>query len=590
MPSMHTVSRPPLAGDWGARRPDGYDVVVIGSGYGGAITAARLATAQWPAGRPSICLLERGREWRPGEFPDNLRAGGRAVFEQHLNPLGLFRFHLGADIVPIMGSGLGGTSLINANVAIEPDADLFDDTHWPGAIRDQRDAGELARYYQRVRFTLNAGLHPEGNDQSKVKAMQKGAQGDPDAQAFLLPIAVNFQPDGPNRWQVEQRKCINCGDCVTGCNVGAKNTLDTNYLAIARFGAAELYTHVEVRHIERAPGGGYDVHYLRHDGSPGAPTAGTLHARRAVVVSAGSVGSTEIMLRSRVRGLSLPDAVGTRFSGNGDFFGLAYNGDQRTDALGWGAYPNSRRARRVQPGPGRLLHPGPSIVSAVRYNGNQPPAGRVTVEDLSFPLTYVDAARAAFAVIGGRDTDPNDPLDNLREFGRRARDFAAIDPALEAGALNHTLLYLVMGIDDSGGTIDLDPVTGSARIRWPGAGDQDVFRLESSLIERHAEGLGSSFVENPLWGFSPWRTLATAHPLGGCPMGETHAGGVVNHLGQVFDEHGGLHDGLYITDGSIVPTAIGVNPFLTISALSERVAEGVIAALGGVPVVVDSIP
>ncbi|MBI3681928.1 MAG: GMC family oxidoreductase [Acidobacteria bacterium] len=590
MPPMHTVNRQPLAGDWNQRRPDGYDVVIIGSGYGGAITAARLATAQWPGAKPTLCLLERGKEWLPGQFPDDILAGGQSIFEQNLNPLGLYKLQAGADIVAIMGSGLGGTSLINANVAIQPDDDVFDDPRWPQAIRDSRDAGQLQQFYDRVRFTLNAGQHPDGNALSKVKAMQKGAQGDPEARSFLLDIAVNFQPDGPNRWQVEQRKCINCGDCVTGCNVGAKNTLDTNYLAIASFGGAALFTQVEVLHLEKDPAGGYTIHYLRRSGAPDAEERGTMHARRAVVLSAGSIGSTEILLRSRALGLSLPDTVGARFSGNGDFFGLAYNSDQRTDVLGWGAYPTSGRALRLQPGSGQLLHPGPTIVSAVRYNENQPLPARVTIEDLSFPLMYVDAARAAFAVISGRDTDPDDFIDNLKEFGRRTLDFAAINPALERGALNHTLLYLVMGIDNASGTITLDPLTQRASIHWPGAGQQALIQLQNSLIARHATGLGSTIIENPLWGFSPWRTLATAHPLGGCPMGETHAQGAVNHLGQAFDQTGGLHDGLYVTDASIVPAAIGVNPFLTISALSERVAESIVTVLGGVPSVIASIP
>src|SRR5207237_8372309 len=106
------------------------DIVVIGSGYGGAITAPRLATAQWPNIKPTICILERGKEWLPGKFPDSLIDGADEM-RSDINPLGLYDFKFSADIGVIMGSGLGGTSLVNANVAFQPDAEVFDNPQWP---------------------------------------------------------------------------------------------------------------------------------------------------------------------------------------------------------------------------------------------------------------------------------------------------------------------------------------------------------------------------------------------------------------------------------------------------------------------------
>jgi cholesterol oxidase len=577
---MYTVERTPLANDWNDRRPDGYDIIVIGSGYGGAITAARLANAQWPEGKPSICILERGQEWLPGRFPDNLSAGSGAL-RSPLNPLGLYDFRIGADIGAWMASGLGGTSLINANVAIVPDAEVFDNPQWPQAIRDARDSGLLKTLFGRVRSTLHAGPHPQGRDLSKVKALQLGAQGIAGADFDLCDIAVNFEFEGNNAAGVAQRRCINCGDCITGCNVGAKNTLDTNYLALAKAGGAHIFTQVEVDSIAQTAAGGYTVQYKRHGNGD---TQGVLQARRTVVVSAGALGSTGIMLRSRANGLGLPATVGTRFSGNGDFIAFAYNGDHRTDELGWGAYPDSDRARRIQPAPppAPTLFPGPSIVARIKYHTDKALAERVTFEDLSLPLIYVDAARATFATFIGKDTDPGDFFDDIKEFGRRARDFGALDPRLEGGALNYTLMYLIMGHDGAGGRVGLDD-SGEPKIVWPGVGGQPLFQNEVALALAHATGLGATFIENPIWAFSPFHTLLTPHPLGGCPMGESPATAVVNHLGQVFNADGTVHDGLYIADGSILPTAIGVNPFLTISALTERIAEGVITKLGGIP-------
>src|SRR5213078_2199963 len=110
----------------------------------------------------------------------------------------------------------------------------------------------------------------------------------------LCDIAVNFEFEGDNGFGVRQRRCINCGDCVSGCNVGAKNTLDANYLAIAKQGGAEIFTQVEVKRIEEAVSGGYLVHYLRRASTHGPTEQGTLAARRIVVVAAGALGSTEI--------------------------------------------------------------------------------------------------------------------------------------------------------------------------------------------------------------------------------------------------------------------------------------------------------
>ena len=586
---MYSIKREPLASRWDDRRPDGYDVVIVGSGYGGAVTAARLATAVWPAGaKPTVCILERGREWLPGQFPDSL---GRGLQEARgpLNPLGIYDTNFSTDIGIIMGSGLGGTSLVNANIAIRPDREVFEQDRWPEAVREASQAGGLDAYFDRVRMTLFAGPHPEGLSLSKVKALKRGAEGLANATFGLHDIVVNFRFEGRNHWGVQQRKCINCGDCVTGCNVGAKNTLDTNYLAIAKSGGAEIFTQVEVKRVTPEAGGGYLVHYLWRESAHGEAEEGALRAKRVVVLAAGSLGSTGILLRSRAAGLDLPDSVGARFGGNGDFFGLAYNSDLRTDTLGWGAYPESDRARRMQPADGRLLNPGPTIVSRIRYDTGGPLRERVKSEDLSLPRMYVDAARTALAFAVGRDTDPRDVRDNFEELGRRFLDIGGADPRLEKGALNYSLAYLVNGHDDAGGRVELDPATDEPRVKWPGVGGQEFFRRANQLLLEHAAALGATYVENPLWGFLPFRTLVTAHPLGGCAMSDSHATGVVNHVGQVYNPQGGIYDGLRVADGAIIPTSLGVNPFLTISALAERAAEQLVGELGGTPAVLERI-
>ena len=496
-----------------------------------------------------------------------------------------YSFAGGVDIVSFQGSGLGGTSLLNANVAYDPDDEVFN-KHWPRAIRDSLAGGELRKLFARVKRTLRARKHPKGRSLDKVKALKKGAAAHADAPHFLNNIVVNF--DGQNPWGAAQRECINCGDCFTGCNVGAKNTLDTNYLKIAQLGGAKIFPQVAVDHVAvDKTRGGYLVHYTRHSGKTGkTKNSGVLHARRAVIVSAGSVGSTEILMRSRKQGLRLSRQVGKRWGGNGDFFGISYNSDLRTNVLGWGAFPESKRAKRIQPHanptPDDMLVPGPSIVSTARYNASGRFNKRVTVQDTSIPLMYVDLMRAGLAFSIGKDMDSGDESE---EWARRLRDMFALDPKLEGGTLNHTLFYLLMGVDDQAGTISLDQ-EGQAKIRWPKVGKQGVFKLQNRILKKHAKELGATFEAHPLWRFSPWRTPVTVHPLGGCPMGDNVDKGVVDDRGRVFKSNGEIYPGMFVTDGSIVPAPVGANPFLTISGLSERVAEGVIRDLGGIPRVV----
>jgi len=543
-----------------------YDIVIIGSGYGGAITAARLATADLSP-RPSICILERGKERQPGDYPEQpLDVAGQV--RSDLNPLGLYELLNYQDISVIKGSGLGGTSLINANVAILPDREVFEQFHWPSAITYDT----LAPFYQQAAGVLAANPHPNALQLAKVQALDRRAK-ELGTSAQALNIVVNFNIDGPNPYGVSQKPCTNCGNCVTGCNVGAKNTLYMNYLPMAKNAGAIIHTQTKVEWLQKKPGGGWLIHGKHVDG-PGDDQDFTLEAGE-VILSAGSLNSTEILLRSEMHGLSVAPALGTRFNGNGDFFGLAYNTAYETDVLGY-PYKDTVPA-------GASPEPGPNIVGAVRYNGSLPEAQRIAVEDFSFPVSSVAAAKAIFAGIRGQDTVAGNEDAQLQ---RLTRD---LDPTNmlqnRDGALDHTMLYLVMGQDSARGTILFEaPITerdGRIRISWDGAGQQQIFTNMNEELRRHARALQGSFISNPTWSFFNLRHLITAHPLGGCPMGEDHLQGAVDIFGRVFQGDGSVHQGLYVVDGSVVPSALGVNPFLTISALTERFAARKIQQLRG---------
>jgi cholesterol oxidase len=540
-----------------------YDFAVVGSGYGGAITAARLSAA---SPRPSVCILERGKEWEVGKFPDEPLEVAGQVRNPITNPLGLYEFLAFSDISVLQGSGLGGTSLINANVAIVPDEEVFSQVAWPQRVKLE----ELLPFYAKATAMLAATAHPSAAGLLKVKALDRRAK-ELGVKVQALNIAVNFVINGKNIHGAEQKPCIDCGDCVTGCNVGAKNTLYMNYLPAAKKNKAHIFTQVQVDWVEKVDGG-WKLHGRRFP-SVGFPEEFTLEASN-VILSAGSLGTTEILLRSELHGLGLSPRVGTSFNGNGDFFGLAYNSDHQTNVLGFGNFPNHQWRKDGNA-------PGPNIVGAIRYNKELSFDKRITIEDFSFPRAYVGAAMTAFSLIGGSDTDLGDEPE---EAARRLLD-NPLDPYREHNAMNHTMLYLVMGHDDAKGTIQLrtnllDP-RGRIEVDWDDVGRQPIFDQMNEEIRRHARALGAHFLPNPLWNFVTLRNLITAHPLGGSPMGDDHLQGAVDEFGRVFASDGTLHKGLFVADGSLVPSALGVNPFLTISALSERIADRLVRSLGG---------
>ncbi|QNB00630.1 GMC family oxidoreductase N-terminal domain-containing protein [Massilia sp. Se16.2.3] len=226
--------------------------------------AARLATGR------RLCVLERGKEWAPGDFAVGL-ADTLAQFRSSAKPDGLFDYRIGATVDVLSGNGIGGTSLINCGVVLAPDRDVFN--RWPQAIQNrlrQRRDGRLR----------DTGTHHAGRRQRRrgrcpaqelVSPLER--QGTPAPGIAVtpraMPIAVNLRRyrDAPNAQGVWQAACTGCGDCVTGCRVGAKNTLDVNYLPLARSAGAEIFSRMEVDWIERLPDGRWRLHVLyRADG------------------------------------------------------------------------------------------------------------------------------------------------------------------------------------------------------------------------------------------------------------------------------------------------------------------------------------
>jgi cholesterol oxidase len=533
-----------------------YPVVVVGSGYGGGITASRLARAG-----QAVCVLERGREIHPGEYPNTL---GAATAEFQVDTTlgtvgsrtGLFDLRVNPDLNVLLGCGLGGTSLINANVGLRPDPRVFDDPRWPAALRADLDHGVNAGY-GRAEAMLRPTPYPDDFPPlPKLAALAESARalGQP---FYRPPIYVTFQ-DGLNPAGVEQKACVLCGDCVSGCNYGAKNTVLMNYLPDAKAHGAEIFTGVSVRHLARE-----DDHWVIHYQvltTGQEPLDAPTHTLTAdlVVLAAGALGSTELLLRSQAQGLPLSDQVGQRFSGNGDFLGFSYNGAQPINATGFGALA-----------PGQIPPVGPNIAGIIDLRDQPQLRDGFVIEDSAAPGAVGGTLAGIYAA--GAAADGQNTVGDL--VGRLAQDERAADSLLRGpyqGAVLHTQIFLVMAHDSAAGRLVL--AGDRLRVQWPGVGDQPIFsRIAQQLLEatRPLQGI---FVPNPFWKDLAGHNLTTVHPLGGCAMAETAEQGVVNHRGQVFAGAAGdqVYPDLYVSDGAIVPTALGVNPSLTISALAER--------------------
>ena len=544
-------------------------VVIIGSGYGAAIMASRLARAG-----QSVCVLERGKELQPGEYP-NTETEAAEEFqvdlpEKHIGRAsGLYDFRVNPDMNVFLGCGLGGTSLVNANVALRAEPRVFNSPAWPSELRNKTlpdpalevdCSTPLESYYAHAEQMLKPTPVPaDAPPLPKLKALEKSAD-HLHAKFYRTPINVNFEFDGPNHVGVEQRPCTYCGDCVSGCNYYAKNTLIMNYLPDAKNHGAEIFTQVAARWIEKADAGWLVQCQLLEEGRELFNAPPMIISADIVVIAAGTLGSTEILLRSAQKGLTLSGRLGFNFTGNADVLGFGYNGDEVINGIGWG-----HRA------PGQIPPVGPCITGIIDLRHQPNLTDGMVVEEGSIPGALGAALPEVFAVTAGlvgKNLEPN-PRAGANLV---ARAVESIVRGPYYGAIHNTQTYLVMTHDDGAGRLVLKD--DRIRIEWPGVGEQPIFRRVNSTLEEATKPLGGIFVKNPTWSDLFRHNLITVHPLGGCAMADDAQRGVVDHKGRVFSGSDGIktYPGLYVSDGSVVPCPLGVNPLLTISALAERCA------------------
>jgi cholesterol oxidase len=502
-----------------------YDVVVVGSGFGGSVAALRLVEKGY-----SVAVLEAGRRFADDEFPPTSWRLPRFLWAPRLGMRGIQRLDLlrGRDgaggVLVLSGAGVGGGSLVYANTLYEPLADFFDDPQW----RDVTDwRAELAPHYDQARRMLGVTVYQRETpaDRAMRTVAERMGVGDTFRAA---PVGVHFGPPGDPYFGgvgPTRATCIHCGSCMTGCRYNAKNTLVKNYLYLAEQAGAEVYPLTTVTAV-RPLGTGYRVE-----------ARGLTLAADQVVLAAGALGTQRLLHRMRYKGIlpNLSPRLGALTRTNSESI--------------LGASVSGRRATGVDFTEGVAItssfHPDPHThIEPVRYGPGSNAMGL-----LQTVLT---------------DGGPRRPLRWLATLARR--------PLLALRLLSvrrwshRTIIALVMQSADNSLTVHYrrtwygrrrlvaGPGHGSPNPSWIPAGNEAVRRLADE-IGGEPGGSVSEVFGMPV----------TAHILGGAVIGSTPDGGVVDGYQRVFG-----HPGLHVADGAAVSANLGVNPALTITAQAER--------------------
>lgn len=588
-----------------------FDVVIVGSGYGGAMAAAELAGHQDKAGREiRVLVLERGKEYVPGMFPSSAQEVPPHI-RVHRSQTGtttgaldgLFDLRVGPDVCAMVGNGLGGGSLVNAGVMVSPDWDTVQ--RLPRRLKRALNPDVMNAL--KVRLGARAGgndntITASGNFTKRPAKTEALRSLDRHDSFYEAAITVEMRASAAAEpWS----RCERCGDCMTGCNVGAKKSLDTTLLLEAWERGAVLVTGGSVTGLkpvrqstralaEETPeqdqgqtsaaqrdGINWELQVeftdesLRRRHRPLTVRAGT------VILAAGTLGTTELLMQSASFRLKFSPRLGQQFSCNGDNVAVVQATDMNTNSVG-DAY-RSLVGREI----------GPTITGVLKVEA-EPTGPAFLIEDFAVPgalkrvFEELVTTTSQLHRLATRDRDEHHANDSGGEP-------LAVDPQ----SMKEVLVVGIVGHDESIGQLNLPPVQrlddnrareGRIRIDWPEVRKSRLIEDAFSRLEKLVRESGNpeAVLPSPLWRLFPDSMdfifkrgrgpVLTVHPLGGCPMGPNRERGVVDDLGRVYDYSSSKgpsarHVNLRVLDGSILPSSLGVNPALTIAAVAQRSAR-----------------
>ncbi|HEX4446974.1 MAG TPA: GMC family oxidoreductase [Polyangiaceae bacterium] len=510
-----------------------YDFAIVGSGFGGSVSALRLSEKGY-----SVAVLEMGKRWRTEDFPEtnwNLR---KSMWRPAQGMYGILQLTVLRDVFILHGCGVGGGSLVYANTLLVPPDEAFRDPQWVGidwkkALLPHYDTAlrMLGAVPSEVLVETDRMLKRVADQMGRGHTFHRATVGVHFGEAGVTVPDPYFGGEGP-----ERTGCTLCGGCMVGCRYGSKNTLDKNYLHLAEQRGTRIVPESRVIDVRALEGGGYELTIekstgLRHPRS-------TLRARN-VVVSAGSLGTVELLMRCKERG-SLP---------------------RLSKALGTYVRTNSEALLGVR-----------SRRNDIDYSRGIAITSGVYVDE----KTHVECVRYgagsdALAPLATLLTDGGPPWPRwMRWVGEIARHPASfLRTLVPFGAAKRGVILLVMQPIDS----HMRYVLRRSKL-WPFGKVLDTergeaepvpvyFPIAQQIAKRMAEemdGIPQSGIIEVLLD-----KATTAHILGGCPIGESPDTGVVDTGGRAFG-----HEGLYVVDGSIIPANLGVNPSLTITAMAEH--------------------
>lgn len=531
-----TPDQPPTPGQHPTVDQHDYDVLVVGSGFGGSVSALRLTEKGYRVG-----VLEAGRRFGDDDFAKTSWDIRNFVWAPKLGAFGIQRIHLLRDCVILAGAGVGGGSLNYANTLYKPSTNFFADPQW-AHITDWDD--ELSPFYEQARRMLGVVQNPHLTPADKI--VQSVAEDMGVGDTFIqTPVGVFFGeapgttvPDpffggvGPDR-----TGCIECGECMTGCRHGAKNTLLKNYLGLAERAGATVHPMTTVTALTPRDDGSWDVHTER--------TGAWIHKRRriftarTVVLAAGTWG-TQTLLHSMKNAGALPalsDRLGslTRTNSESILGAMRMSVDESLELTNGVAITSS-------------FYPTPDThIEPVRYGKGSNAMGMLQTLMTDGGGRMPRWLRFLLTTVGH-------PVEFLRVL-------------VVAGWSERTIITLVMQtLDNSittftkrglfGRRLSSRQGHGEPNPTWIPAGNEATRRI-AKKINGIAAGTWGEVVNIPM----------TAHFLGGCAIGDDASTGVIDPYHRV---HG--YPTLSVVDGSAISANLGVNPSLTITAQAERAA------------------
>ncbi|MGI8700243.1 MAG: FAD-dependent oxidoreductase [Nocardioidaceae bacterium] len=512
-----------------------YDVIVVGSGFGGSVSALRLTEKGYRVG-----VLEAGARFDESSYPSTSWDVRRFLFAPKLGCYGIQRLDVLRDCVVMSGAGVGGGSLVYANTLYEPLDPFYTDPSWR-AITDWR--GELAPYFDQAKRMLGVVTNPTMTPSDEVMRRLADEMGVGDT-FRLTPVGVYFGAPGELAEDPyfggagpQRRGCIECGECMTGCRHDAKNTLPKNYLHLAEQAGAVIHPMTTVVRVAPRDGGGYDVTTVATDGRVAGARRSRVLTAPQVVLSASALGTQRLLHRMRDEGAlsTLSPRLGHLTRTNSESILGAVSRDRTVDYSRGVAITSS-------------FHPDAQThIEPVRYG-----KGSNAMSFLQTVLTDDEGLRKRWRVWMSelwRQRRDVPKLYDLRHWSERTV-IALVMQSLDNSIVTYTRRSRVTGRRH----LTSRQGHGTPNPTWIPIANQAVRRMARLVNGTPGGTLGEPF-NRPL----------TAHFIGGCPMGETAVLGVLDPYQRV---HG--YPGLHVVDGSAVCANLGVNPALTITAQAER--------------------